>query len=337
MRALADAALGVGQDQGDGAVAQVFLVLGDGVEKGGHRHRMTLEAAKIAGEDGMHPGEVILGADSQAGGHEVRHVHADGDGDAVGNGEPGRRLEGVAEGVAVIEDIARPPVEFVFLDVTPLDFERAPDEPLHRRRVPEQVGIGDGDFVESGRAFNGVDFEHLAETRAHVALVEGIEEAHVHDHPFGRREGAEDVLGLAAVDRAFRADAGIGLGQQRGRIEPPRHSPEQRRGEKANDILNNTPADGDQHMVAAHALRHQALDVGGKAIQRLGLFGRVEEKDGGQRENISEATSVHPGDARVHDRVKARRRLRLRFDPARLEPDLVRAPMRADFEPFRHG
>ena len=46
---------------------------------------MTLEALEVAGEHGAHTREMSFGAETQAGRDEIRHVHADGDGDAVGH------------------------------------------------------------------------------------------------------------------------------------------------------------------------------------------------------------------------------------------------------------
>ena len=180
--------------------------------------------------------------------------------------------------------------------------------------------------------------QHLADAGAHVALIEGSEESRADDDAPGRREGAEDVLGGAAIDRAFRADARIRLGEERGRVEVPGNAAQQGRGEEARDVLDDAAADGDQHVVAAHAALHQMFDVGGKAVQGLAFLARLDAQHRRLGEHRTELGFVKRRHPLVDDEVGVLGR-HAGQAPRRVlfEDDLVGTLVGFDGEALRHG
>ncbi len=126
-------------------------------------------------------------------------------------GEPAGRLDPVAEGVAQVEELARPVLGRVLGHHVHLHAGAGGDH----RRVDLRGGAGLGERRQEP-GVEGAVLDHLPLAAAQLAIRQGLEGGRVGQHRPRRVEGAHRVLGHRQVGGGLAADGGVDHGEQRG-------------------------------------------------------------------------------------------------------------------------
>src|SRR4029077_13659801 len=165
-------------------------------------------------------------------------------------GEPRRRLEGVAESVAEIEQRALAGLALVARDDPGFAAACDRDRMLTGRTAREHILPIHLEPGKETRIAEQAEFRKLGVAGAKLARWQGVEQRGVGDDEGRLMERADKVLAVPRVDRGLAADRGIDLRQQCGwhlhDIEP---AAQDRRG-KAGEIADYTAAERDHHVVA---------------------------------------------------------------------------------------
>ena len=219
--------------------------------------KVTLDALGLGLRQEAEPGREIEGER-----HAERHRLAM----QQAAGEVRRRLEGMAEGVAEIEQRAIAGLALVARDDLGLHAAAGGDRMLARRAGAGEdvVGIGLEPGEEAGIAEQAV-FGDLRIAGAELARRKGIEQRRVGDHQDRLVEGADQIFAVARIDRGLAADRGIDLGQQGGRHLDVIEAAPHRGGAKAREVAHHPAAESNDDVAAlelrgdqrlAHALEH---------------------------------------------------------------------------------
>lgn len=207
-----------------------------GEAEGGHDPAVVLDGGSV--DPPQTPGE-------QRGEHE-----ADGDRlavaqPAVGSVPEGRRLEGVGQGVPVVEHGAAPAFALVLLDHGGLDGRAAQHLFLD--------GIaGPGRPQGRGHAHQRV-LGHLAPPAGPLAPGQGGQDLGVAQHRPWLPERTDQVLALGQVDPRLAADGRVDLGQQGGGHVDVGRPPVEGGGGEPGQVGDHAPADGHDHVGPAEA------------------------------------------------------------------------------------
>ncbi len=134
-------------------------------------------------------------------------VHADRDGRAVPPLVPLVLLDGVAERVAVVEDLPQPGLLQVRGDDLRLDPDRPLDQLGRVRAHRGAGGLGVGlDRVQDHRVGDEPRLDDLGQTGDVVVHGQRVQRGQVAQHTGRRVEGADQVLALGGVDAGLAAD-----------------------------------------------------------------------------------------------------------------------------------
>jgi hypothetical protein len=260
-----------GEDEEIFSVAEFLIALEgaeDGVEEFGVAWIGGWEARSgELLEEGVEEGgfaELKLEGDSCGG------DHANGDGLAVGEIVVGAQLEGMAEGVAEIEDIADAQlVEFVLLDDGGFELDAACDD------FDEGLWVELEDFFE-GWAFEGLVeggvadkaiLDDFGEAGPEFALRQGAQESEVAEDEFGLGEGSHDVFDAAEVDGDLAANARIDGGKEGGGDLDEGDAAAVDRGGKSSEIADDAPAEEEDEGGGAGVW--EVLEEGGAGFGEL--------------------------------------------------------------------
>lgn len=247
----------------------------------------------------------------EEGGRACSQEDAEGDSGAVGEVlEVGEGLDGVAKGVAEVEERAEAAVVLICGD----------DAGLEGAAGVDQVGVGLGVVVLEGlgavlQVREGVlaleegVLEDLPEAGGQLAWGEGAEEARSADDADGLMEGADEVLGAADVDGGLAADGGVHHGEERGGELEAADAAEGGGGCEAREVADDAAAEGDEDVIAPDVV----LDEPGPDLREdlggLGAFagadGEVEEVPSGALEAVEDALGVRFGEAGVAEDEEA--------------------------------
>ena len=229
---------------------------------------------------GGHP----LGVDAaQPHGHLGRVHEADGHRLAVAQVVASRRLDGVGQRVAVVED--GPPASLTLVG-------------RHHLGLDAHCGCDPGIGVERVEVVAGqeVVLGQLTLAAAQLPRRQRGQRLGVAQHGVRLPERADQVLALRQVDSGLAADGRVHLGQQRGGHRDVADAAVVDGGHEARQVGDHSPADGHDHIGPGEArLRHrpaEPLDL----AQRLGLLAV-----GNGEHRLVEAAVDGPADIRLGD------------------------------------
>ena len=199
------------------------------------------DAAEFGGDFGSE----VAGDDGEVAGGE----HAVGDGFAV---EEERVVsfcfEGVAEGVAVVEDAAKAAFLFISGNDGGFDADAFVDDLFENLRVlGEDVGGAVGEDGEEFRAGDDAVFDDFEEASAIFARGEGAKNGGVNENGVRLVEGTEEVFAALEVDAGFAADGGVHLSEESGGDLNDGDAAHEDGGEKAADVSADAAAEGDDN------------------------------------------------------------------------------------------
>ena len=206
--------------------------------------------------------------------------HADGDGGAVPPVVALVLLDGVREGVPVVEDLA----QAGFLEVAGDDLGLDPDGAL------DQLGgvrtAGDAapgrvllDQLQDGRVGDESGLDDLGETADVVVDRQRVQRGQVAQHPGRGVEGADEVLALGGVDAGLAADRRVDHAEHGRRDGDPAHPAQPGRGDEPGEVGGGAAADADDDITAGEAGLAERLPAVRGDLGGLGLF-RVGQLDG---------------------------------------------------------
>ena len=271
---------GGGEDEGAAATALLLVGAGEGDEPGGGGLRrggdLERRDGAVAEDKVGHSGEVFRG-DEGAVEREVQR------GDrtprnrlamqqlAVVRG----RLDGVADGVAEVQDHAQAGLLLVLADDLGLDADAGGDDLLQGGGVSRQDGVAvllheaEEGWVADDGGLNG-----LLQAGAEFGGGESAEKVDVAEDGEGVVEGADEVLAGEEVDAGLAAEGGIDLGEHGGGQANVADSAHVDGGEEARDVADDAAAEGKQDGVAVGPGEGKLLGEGldcGEAL--VGLAG----------------------------------------------------------------
>ena len=267
--------------------AAIFLVgVGEGYEFGGGGFEGREWA--VGQDDAGHAVGLLLG-DGASG-----YGYVEGDDAAPGYGFPvedlfvvGGGLDGVAEGVAEVEDHAQAELFFVLVDDVGFDADGGGDYSgegglfLRRGFFCEDGGYV---FLEVGEEFGVVDdagFDGLLQASAELVGGQGAEEVSVGEDGLGVVEGADEVFTSEEVDAGLAADGGVYLREQGGGELDVTDTAHVNGGEEAGDVADDSATEGEEEGVAVGSGEGELLGEGLDGSHAfVGLAGGVEEDYG---------------------------------------------------------
>ena len=231
--------------------------------------------------------QLILGIDGplaaqvQGQGDARGDPHPESDSAAVGDAEPGRRLQRVARGMAVVENRARSAVALVLGHDQRLGGDAPEDHALEHGGVSlDQAGTISLQQVEESFVHGDGVLYNLGEGVPIARDRQRLDRGEVGDHGRGLPEGADRVFRAPAVDAGLAADARVHHGQQRGRHRDQPDAPLPDGGRQACKVADRAPAHGDHAAPAIDLLplekRQDVLQLG----HGLGALARGDGVDG---------------------------------------------------------
>ena len=141
-----------------------------------------------------------------------------------------------------------------------------------RLKARQRVGLA-LEPEEEIRIADQRDLHGLRHAAALFALGQHVEERRVVDHREWRREGAEQVLEAEGIDGVLHADAGVVLGQHRGRAADMAHAAMEDRRREADRVEHGAAADRDRERLPVDLPRGQVpqhvLDIVVLVLHRL--------------------------------------------------------------------
>ncbi len=197
----------------------------------------------------------------------------------------GGRLDGVAEGMAEVEDHAEVGLFFIFVDDVGLDLDAVGDD------AGEDGGVaGFGGVLmlfEVGEEFGRADdagFDGFVEAGDEFGFGKRGEEVDVGEDGARVVKGADEVFAGGEVDAGFAADGGVDLGEEGGGDLDVGDAAHVDGGEEAGDVADDAASEGEQEGVAVGAVLGELLGEGFDGGEAFVFFaGGVEEDGGGLR------------------------------------------------------
>jgi hypothetical protein len=185
-------------------------------------------------------------------GYVIRQVHTYRNGLTVLDYIVSNGLDGVAEGMPIIEFIPLVPVEFVDLDDGFFDLQAFPDMSKAMRPATDHQVIILEQFMEKGAAGIEIEMQDLTDAGLDVTDGKCIEKRDIYMNFGGWIEIADEIFLAAEIYGCFTADAAVSLGKKcRWEKGPLDASVNDGRAEGGN-ILNNPAAHCHQLFVSAH-------------------------------------------------------------------------------------
>ena len=271
---------GGGEDEGADAAAVLLVAGGEGDEFfGGGFEGWEWAVA----EDELRDAVGVFLADGFAGdGYVEGGDAAPGDGFAVeellvvGGG-----FDGVADGVAEVEDHAEAGFFFVFADDVGFDADRGGDDMGESGGVTCEDGFGVLFHVaEEFCVVDDAGFDGLLQAGAELRRRKGAEEVGVGEDGLRMVEAADEVFAGDEVDAGLAADRGVDLREERGRNLDVADAAHVDGGEEAGDVADDAATEGEEERVAVGAGGGELLGEGFDAAQALVRFAAGQEEDG---------------------------------------------------------
>ena len=157
-----------------------------------------------------------------------------------------RRLDGVAEGMAEVQQPAHARIVLIGGHQRRLDGQAAGND-----RLP--VGRFRFHIVQNGGVPDQAVFDDLRRAASHLPGRQGGQAVGVHQHQAGLIEGPQQVLALRQIHCRLAAHGAVHLREQRGGCLYQRHAPLIGGGGKARQIAGDAAAQGQQTVGAGKA------------------------------------------------------------------------------------
>ena len=235
-----------------------------------------------------------------------------------------RGFEGVADGVAVVQDRAQATFVLVFGDHARLEADGVEDEGLHGIEVSRTRGRDQGQVIEVVAATEEAHLDRLGEAVGDFGGGQRAEPVEVGRHQPGPDEGADEVLALWQVDSNLAPDRAVDHSEEGGREHDQVYSAHVGPGDEATEVPYHPAAEGEEGAVAGQPHAGEASDgvcVGRYALRGLarGHLDRPHDHPAGTFELPTEARSVEWAYRRV-GKDRAWTRLQgILDDPAEVE------------------
>jgi hypothetical protein len=185
--------------------------------------------------------------------------------------EPGLGFEGMAEGVAEIQQSPIPLLALIGGDDGPLHSAAGQNGVCRRGWL--QIAHGRAVALQPFKKNRIADqpvFDDLGITGAQFTRRQGCERAGVRKHQARLVEGAEQVFAGARIDRRLAAHRAVDLSQQGCRDLDEIDAAQQRRRGKSRDIADHPAAQRDQHRPALDAASEDLIDEAAEMGEILG-------------------------------------------------------------------
>ena len=217
-----------------------------------------------------------------------------------------RGLEGVADRVAVVEDVAQLGLALVALDDRGLQAARSGDDRLEHPELTRaqrcEVAL---ELGEVSRVQYDPVLDDLGEPGTELALGQRARHRRVDDHQPGLVEGADQVLGQGMVDRGLASDGGVDLGEHRGRELDDVDAAHIGRRREAGHVTHGAAAERQHRGGSVQTSRQQLVPTALGDLQGLGALalGDLDRRHREPRrlEARGHGLAVEPADGRVAD------------------------------------
>ncbi len=197
----------------------------------------------------------------------------------------GGGLDGVADGVAEVEDHAEAGLFFVFADDVGFDADRGGYDAgegfcVGTFFVEQGIGILFHEAEEAG-VVDDAGFDAFLEPGAELGGGKGAEEVGVGEDGLGVVEAADEVFAGEEVDAGFASDGGVDLCEQGAGELDVADTAHVDGGEEAGDVADDASTEGKQEGVAVGPGGGKLLGEGFYAREALVAFAGGVEEDGG--------------------------------------------------------
>ena len=198
----------------------------------------------------------------------------DGDGSAVAPGVTLHEFDGVAQGVAVVEDLAQAGFLQVLGDDAGFDGDGALDE------LTQDVGAGIRDGlrillheVKDGGIGDEAALDDLRHAGDDLVLGQGVQRVQVGEHGGGRVEGAHEVLAFGRVDPGLAAHGRVDHAEEAGGHVDDLDAAQPGGGHETGEVGDGAAADGDHGIGAGEIVLSQHLPAEGGHLDVLAFLG----------------------------------------------------------------
>lgn len=272
-----DGADAVGEHEFDFAGADLFIELhgleepaalrgaeADGDGKAGTREEAPDAIDRGGGETAEFGGEHGSGDLADGDGFSVEVVAVRGDG-----------FDGVAEGVAEVQNRAQAGFRFVLGDDLGLDFATAGDDRSEDFRVPGEQSIQVAfEAAEERFVVDDAIFDDFGQAGAVLAVGEGLQCSEVAKDQARLVEGADQVLAAGEVDPDLTADRAVDLGEQGGGDLDESEAAEVGGGDEPGEVAGDASAQGDEEGLPFEAVSGELVVALGNDAEGLRFLAR---------------------------------------------------------------
>lgn len=272
---------GSGEDEGAGAAALLFVAVGEGYEGGGTGFEggdgavaedQIAHAGVLGGGDGLAGEGYVKGGDGAPGyGFAVEELLVAGGG-----------FDGVADGVAEVEDHAEAVLFFVLTDDVGFDADGGGYD------FGEGGGVAGEDEVgvlfhvgEEAWVVDDAGLDGLLEAGAEFGGGQGAEKVGVGEDGERMVEAADEILAGGEVGAGFAAEGGVDLGEEGGRDLNVGDAAHVDGGEESGEVADDAATEGEEEGVAVGPGGGELLGEGFERAEAFVGFACGDEEDGG--------------------------------------------------------
>ena len=205
-------------------------------------------------------------------------------------------FQGMADGVAEIQNGPQPALGFILMNDFGLDFAAPGNDRRERFGLAlEQRGHL---ALQPGKECLVIDnavLDHLGEARAILARRQGRQRVQVAQHQLGLVESPDEVLARRQIDAHLAADRAVHLRQKRRRHLHEGNASQVGRGHKTRQIAHHTAAEGHDERPALKMLDHEFVVAELNGSQALGGFAGRHSDEDGLKASIGQSRVGGPG------------------------------------------
>src|SRR6266852_5929104 len=214
-------------------------------------------------------------------------------------------LDGMADGVAEVQNFAQPGLGFVLAHDLRLDGAAAFDHDLQQFGIEfQQFGQLAFEQLEQGRIVNDSVLDDLGKAGAELPRGQGAESVQVAEDQARLMKGAHEVLAGRNIYADFAADGTVHLGEQsRGHLHEG-DAAQIRGGHKSGDVAHHAAADGDDEGAAFEPVFGQVVVAALNGLEALGSFAGGKSHHGAEEAGFFETGHRGAGEAPRHVGVR---------------------------------
>src|SRR6266568_4490810 len=229
----------------------------------------------------------------------------------------GDGLDGMANGVAEVQNFAQPGLGFVLADDLCLDGTAAFDHDLQQFGIEfEQLGQLPFEQLEQGRIVNDSVLDDLGKAGPELPRGQGAESVQVAQNQPRLMKGADEVLAGRNIHADFAADRAVHLGEQsRGHLQE-RDAAQIGGCHKAGDVTHHAAAEGDDERAAFEPMFGRVAVAALNGVEALGSFAGRKGHHGADEAGLFEAGHRGAGEAPRHVGIREEGVARTEFEPA---------------------